>query len=500
MYTPKSLPDQEKGGDGAAAAQAGPPLRFFTSARSWDPPSVEPEYRHLPLIAPSRDPNKAGSAFEFSVQDRVFPGFYEPGADTPRRAAFWFENRNPKPVVMQLLGVSCTACSGGRLAAIPPEVTRRHLHRTALAALPVGTFHAFGVGLADPAAELDRLDWTAHKYRDNPNAAYRVPAAPEPPDTWAPQWGILELTFTVKESKVLTAGFALQVEGGTEPPAKQDFVISYATAEACSVSRPAIDVGEINPLTGDREYQFLVYSATRGPGSEFGDLAPPVCAVQAAPGQDPGPFLAVTRVERVPDGELFEVAAETAKNGQLTKVQAAYRVTVAVRPKVGEARLDLGALDRTVFMTVGTATAAVKVVGTVRGAVWLGNGKTGVELPTFKGRLGTVHTPELVTESAGTDLTVVADESKPRFFKFELVRKPDRGGQGYYDLRITGAAGPPVRGPRPGRGGGAGSGPGATAPGDRSGGRGGRGRGRRAGVPPTPQRIRLPIRGSGEQG
>lgn len=489
MYTAPT-PEAEKtpgvGDTGPTAAE--PPLRFFSSARRWDPPSLAPEYRHLPNLAPSRDPSKEVPS-EYSLQDRVFQGFYEPGPDTPRRAAFWFENRNPRPVLMQLRGVSCGACSGGRVAAIPPELTKAYLQRSALAALPLGPFNAFGVGLADPAAEFAKLDWNTQKFSEHPNALYKVPAAPAAPDPWAPQWGVLELTFTVaKDPRIpLTADFATQVEGTAQSGAHR-FAIFFAPAEACAVSRPVIDAGEINQLTGDREYQFLVYSTTRGPGSEFGDLDAPVCTVQATPGLDPGPFVAVTKVVRVPEGELFEVAQETAKAGQFTNVRAAYRVTAALRPQVGDARLDIGALERTIFITVGTATTAVRVTATVRGAVWLANNKPDIELPTFKGRLGTVHTTELVAESAGLDLAVVEDECKPRFFKYELTPKPDRGGQGYYELKVTVPATRQygaidrsavvvleVRPKKP-----AGAAPNAPAP--------------------PGQRVRIPVRGFGEQG
>lgn len=440
MYTPKQQDDSDKGAQ-SSTGQIGeePPLRFFNSARSWDPPSIDLKYRHLPNLAPSRDPSKEDPE-SFALQDRVFPGFYEPGSETPRRAAFWFENRNPHSVLMQLKGVSCGACSGGRVAAIPPELLKGVLQRTALGALPIGTFNPFGISLAaGPAAEFDKkLEWTTHKFSESPNATYQVPAAAATPDKWAPQWGILELTFTVhKDPKVpLTAQFATQVEGTTQRGANM-FAIMFAASEACAVSRSSIDVGEINQLTGDREYTFLLYSATRGRTSEFGDLLPPVCTVQADPGVDPGRFVEVTKVVRVPDAELFEVAQETAKAGQITKVQAAYRVTVTVRPQVDGARIPIGALDRTVFISSGTAAVGVKVNAMVKGAVWLANGKAEIEIPTFKGRLGTVHAPELVTESTGLELSVVEDESKPRAFKYQLVPKPDRGGQGYYDLKIT---------------------------------------------------------------
>ncbi|MDY3552650.1 hypothetical protein R5W24_001736 [Gemmata sp. JC717] len=483
MYTPKPQEETKSGGDGAAASNSEPPLRFFNSERTWDPPSSELKYRHLPNLAPS-----AIKGDDYSLQDRVFAGFYEPSSETLRRAAFWFENRNPNPVLLQLKGISCTACSGGRLAAIPPEVTKTYLQRTALASLPIGTFNAFGVGLLEPAVEFDKLEWTTHKYRDDPNATYKVPAAPANPDKWTAQWGILELTFTVsKDPKVpLSAQFATKVEGTNQVGAHL-FGIMFAASEACAVSRSTIDVGEINQLTGDREYTFVLYSATRGPKSEFDDLLPPVCTVQATPGTDAGPFVAVTKVVRVPDADLFEVVQETAKAGQLTKVKAAYRVTVAVRPQVNGARIPLGALDRTIYISSGSATAAVKVNAMVKGAVWLANGKTEIEVPTFKGRMGTVHVPELVTESTAVELTVVEDESRPRGFKYQLTPKADRGGQGYYDLRITippsaqfGAFRDAVvvleaKPKKP-----AGASPDATAP--------------------QGQRIRIPVRGFGEQG
>lgn len=482
-YTPEPIERDKGAGGDSGQTRTEPPLRFFTSTRTWDPPLLTPEYRHLPLLAPSADPSKE-DPLAFSLQDRIFQGFYEPSPEV-RRAAFWFENRNPQSVTLQLKGVNCGACSGGRLASIPPEVTKAYLHRTALAALPIGVFNAFGVGLADPAAEFSKLNWTTHKFSESPNATYKVAAAPAVADKWAPQWGILELTFSVsKDPKVpLESVFATQVDG-TDNVGGHKFSIFFAPSEPFAVSRPTIDVGEINQLTGDREYTFLLYSATRGPGSEFGDLDKPVCTVQATPGIDPGPFVAVTNIQRVPDGDLFEVAQQTAKTGRLTKVQAAYRITVALRPQVGDARLDIGAFDRTVFMTVGNSTASVKISAMVRGAVWLANGKTEIEIPTFKGRLGTVHTPELVTESSAIELAVAEDECRPRFFKYELVKKPERGGQGYYDLKITV---PPTRQygaidrssvvvleVRPAKGA---KGPGAA-----------------------PQRIRIPVRGSGEQG
>ncbi len=443
QYTQKPPEVEPKGKPGESGTSRNePPLVFFASTRVWDPPSLAPEYRDFPLLAPSRDPSKE-LPFSFSMQDRIFQGFYEPGPQE-RRTAFWFENRNPHSVTLQLKDLGCSACSGGRVAAIPPEVTKAYLHRTALAALPIGPFNAFGVGLADPAADFDKLDWTSHKFSDNRNAAYKVPPAPAVPDKWSAQWGILEFTFIVHPKPVipLWTEFATQVDGNPEQVGRHRFEIFFSPSEACLVSTPTIDAGEINQLTPDREYTFLVYSATRGPGSEFGDLDLPKCVIQAPPGIDPGQFVEVTKVERLPQHELFDVVREAAKQGRFTKVQGAYRVTVVVRPKIGKARLDIGQMERTVYLTAGDAKPqSVLVSAMVRGPVWLASGKSDIELETFKGRLGLKEHSigELLTEAPGTELSIVKADCKPQIvgWEYEVVKKADRGGRGVYDLKIT---------------------------------------------------------------
>ncbi len=438
QYTQKPQEKEDDAGSGPASVSNTPPLVFFTRTRMWDPPNITwPGYANLPLLAPSYDPSKENK-FEFSPQDRVFAGFFEPNKEKVRGAAFWFENRNAKPVTMQLKGINCSACSGGRLAAIPPDVTRAYLQRTALAALPIGTFNAFGVGLADPAADFSKLEWTKYKFSEHPDATYKVPAAPATPDKWTPQWGILELQFAVGENpKIpLQANFATVVDG-TQQVGAHEFSIYFAPAEAFAVSRSAIEVGEVNQLTGDREYQFLVYSATRGPGSEFDDLTPPLCDIQAPTGIAPGKFVEVTKIERLPDSDLQSVAAEVARGGKFSRVQSAYRVTVAVRPKIGDSQLDIGLMERTIHVTAGGAKPqSIRVTATVRGAVWLATGNTEVTVPTFNSRAGTVHTETLVTETAGMELVLIEDQCTPRFIKYALTKKEDRGGRGYYELKL----------------------------------------------------------------
>ncbi len=453
VYTPPKPSDVGKEKPGTSGVTNNePPLRFFSSTRAWDPPSLAPEYQHFPLLAPSRDPSKE-LPFQFSVQDRVFQGFYETGPQV-RCAAFWFENRNSRSVTLQLQGVNCGACSGGRVAAIPPAVMKAYMHRTALASLPIGAFNAFGVGLADPAADFERLEWTRHKFSENPHATYKVPAAADPPDKWAPQWGILELTFTVSDNpKVpLVSGFATEVDGSPDQRGEHSFQIFYAPSQPFVVSTPTIDVGEINQLTKDAEYTFLVYSATRKPDPkwEFGDLPEPTCVVQAPTGIEVGKFVEVAKkVERLPESALLDVERDLDRQKKFTKVLTAYRVTVTVRRKVGDTQLDIGQMERTIYITAGDAKPqAVLVTAMVKGPVGLANGKTSIEIPPFKGRegFGEKHADgafagrsigELVTDAPGMELAVVEGECRPKFIKYEVVKKADRGGRGVYDLKVT---------------------------------------------------------------
>jgi hypothetical protein len=448
QYTPPKDTDDPNKTTTTAGQPGEPPLRFFTSARHWDPPLLSvPGYRNLPLLAPSAVGSAEGNG-SYSLQDRVFQGFYERSDSALRRTQFWFENRNPNPVTVELKGVSCTSCTGGRLAALPPEVTRELFQHTALAALPLGPFRGYGVGLVGPAAQLDRLQWTEYAFSEHPHAQFHVPPTANP-DKWAPyQWGILELTFKVGAQpgdpvKPLQALFAEQVNG-TAQMGEDRFVIAFESALPCDLDRRSIDLGKIDPLSGDRAYEVILFSSTRGPGSEFGDLSPPSFLVEA-PSKiaDPVKFVEVTKVERVPEADLVAVAERLAtEHKRLTRVRAAYRLTVAVRPKVGETRMDLGLFERTVWLSAGEVTVPLSIKGMVRGAVWMDSDRTDIDFASFDGARGLTQRVDLYTEKTGMDLVVVTDECKaesaPKFpFDTTLEKQPDRGGQGHYLLKIA---------------------------------------------------------------
>ncbi len=201
QYAP---PDEPTKPDGPRERKE-PPLRFASSTRFWDAPDFfSPEgvhFRGFPLTAPSATPADPEQPFRFELQNRVFPGFYEVQSDaggTKHSASFWFENPHRQSVTMRLQHVNCGACSGGRVAAIPPDVTRQLLQMSGVSVLPQGLMSGLPIGMVGPAANLspDLLKWQHYTFRNNPHPDYIIPPA-DNKDGWSPQWGILELQFSV---------------------------------------------------------------------------------------------------------------------------------------------------------------------------------------------------------------------------------------------------------------------------------------------------------------
>src|SRR5262249_825773 len=207
-------------------------------------------------------------------------------------------------------------------------------------------------------AKISVLPMTEFHFLDTPNATYKVPGATNP-DKWSPQWGIFTLTFTVSENdntKLLAAEFATQVDG-TQIVGMNVFKIGFHRAPPFEVSQPVIDVGRLDDLSGDREYTIVLYSSTRGPSSEFGDFDMPDARVQAPlTGGEPGKFIEVTKMERIPDAELPDLMAALATKQRSMRVMAAYRATVVLRPKVGDVKLDIGQLARNINFVSGSGS------------------------------------------------------------------------------------------------------------------------------------------------
>ncbi|MBX9622206.1 MAG: hypothetical protein K2X82_00170 [Gemmataceae bacterium] len=396
-----------------------PPLVFATNARRWDP------------VSPS-------------LPDRLFPGFY-PVGDQEHSAAFWFENRNREKVVMQLRAVNCGACSGGRVRVLPADLTRE-LMRTAATSValnglvPGPAAGLFATPMVGPAVQLERAladpaKWTRYNFidhvKDLSQVKYEV-AGTDNPDGWTPRWGILELLFKVKPNPVrpLQADFVSRVEG-TDRTGADRFSILYEPAAAVEIDKPKLDAGEVSPGAPEQTVGFVAFSAV-DPA-----LPPPALRVEGGPaeGEDhvtAGPPAPLSEAER----QAFS-AALSLMSGQPYKVAAAYRVPVTVRSAAGGRPADIGRIERTVWVTAGSEVRQVQVSAVVRGPVYLAGAAKEITLPTFASADGGTGVADLVTEKAGTELAVVADQCQPKYLKVDLQKLPDRGEKGAYRLKVT---------------------------------------------------------------
>lgn len=492
QYTPRT-PDDDPDAKGPDTAATELPLRFANATRMWDPPdtiSVVPphgiRYRGFPLSAPSANPAKSydndGNPFEYSLQDRTFPAFFEPG-EKLYGTSFWFENRNTRPVVIQLKSVSCVACSGGRIAPIPPPVTRQLLQMSAVGCLPQGLFNCLSLGMGGPAANLqpERLVWEQHLYKEEKNPSYTVPAANDT-DGWSPQWGILELQFKVMAAspKAIGAEFAMHVEGSDAAvPAK--FAISFEGVNPFEVSPARIDVGELTGNSDARNFELLVFSSTRGPErtgvGEPGDLLPPKVDVRmVGGGPDSGMFVTVSPPVRVPQQELLALTDQLVRQvGKPIRVESAYRIGVHLTPNVGKNKIDIGLLERDIWVAAsGASERRVRLTGLVRGPVWLDNDRTDIDLLAYRSRDGISNQRfRLIAEEKAAKVAVVGVEGDAAdFLKVALEEQPPIGDYGQFDLKLT------------------------VAPNART--------GAWSGVivlevkGPMPQRIRIPVKGRGQ--
>lgn len=433
-----------------------PPLRFFSSSRYWDPPDFHTRftwnYEGLPMVAPSADKAKQDDPFRFSLQDRIFPGFFEIQSDAvgPKNSAdFWFENRHDRPITMQVDYVSCTQCTAGWVAPVPPEVSKQILQSSMTSVLPQGLFNGLPLCMVGPAADLhpDRLAWQKHSFRDISNAVYKIPAA-DNADGWSPQWGIVKLQFAVGMigPKPIEMRFQNSVDG-TKLTKIDKLIIAFEGINPFELSRVMIDVGEMNENSAPKKYEIIAFSSTRGMGQTaaggLGDLAAPTVRVNMPQTQagDPGQFVTVGEPTRVPEQELPRIAEQLALQQQGNRhyrVEAAYRYPVTINPRIGETRIDIGLMDRDIYFTLPGVEQKVAVRGLVTGAVWLDNNQHDIEVPRFDLTKGYTKDYSLVTARNDMVVHVVGDECRPKYLQVRLEKnpKPPSADRGYYILKL----------------------------------------------------------------
>ena len=449
QYSPR-LEEEKESISPASTGSREPPLRFFSSERRWDPPTEEPTYQGLYLLAPSafaaRD---AEDRSRFNLQDRIFPGFFEVGSQV-HSASFWCENRHSQPALLQLERVSCASCSGGRFAALPPELTRQMLQMQAAAILPQLGINLFPLAQVGPAARWGAYlqqpaSWQAYRFREEPHATFRMPAANNS-DGWSPQWGILELQFQVETygaREPLRANFITVLEGSNQF-STNTFTIHFEGVNPFEVSPAVLSLGEISEQTPAKQYDLIVYSSTRGyttGATTVTAFTPPSVDIRLPRGLPgtPGPFVSVGTPQPLTAEELSAFRQRLmAEQKRPVRVTAAYRYPVLLQPTIGDQRIEIGQLVREIwFAAPGALERMVRLSGVVRGQVWLDENASDINLGVFPLLRGAgPHTVYLFTERPDMVLVEVPSERSPRYLQVQLQRLPPRGGRGRYELKL----------------------------------------------------------------
>ena len=384
----------------------------------------------------------------FDLPDQIFPGFYE-GGPTEYPASFWLENRHAAPVTMQLstIATGCSKCSSGRFAPIPPEVMDQLFLTTVLSGLPQGLTSGLPLGVAATSANLDpaRMNWQYHKHSEMAHPQYTIPAAPGSAHLFPYQWGIFELLFKVEgKGKPLAASYDLKVEG-TSLVESATLQVIFEGVDAFDVSPQSIDIGNWSETSDPRTFNIVVYSLTRGPNRkgpyDSGNLEPPSVDVRMPGGiRDLGGFITVGPAVRISEpselGKLM-VKLSNAQKKPL-KIESAYEFTVTVNPKVGGERMDLGLLERDVLFALPgmKEPKTVRLKGMVTGDLELANHRTDIELPSYRVSTGITFPVSVIAKHKDAVVTLVPDECRPKFVNYKLTKVNRDENQGYYELSV----------------------------------------------------------------
>src|SRR5207249_6579393 len=171
---------------------------------------------------------------------------------------------------------------------------------------------------------------------------------------------ILELNFQAKppgtKAPILTE-FGSRVEG-TDQVGVDRFTIMYESVLGFEVDRTQIAIGELSETSSPQTYELLVFSSTR---DKMPALTVRVLMPTGVAGE-PGGFISTGSPVAAPEEELERLAESIAmKAGRPGRVRSAFRVPVTVKVKDGDRRLDIGQVERVIWITEGADTKQVSV-------------------------------------------------------------------------------------------------------------------------------------------
>src|SRR5262249_46144167 len=241
-------------------------------------------------------------------------------------------------------------------------------------------------------------------------------------------------TVRPNPSVPLRAEFVTQVKD-TDKSGVNTFNIFFEHANPFELVPPGFDIGELTENSPTKTVEFVIGSATRGVGAEppYDKLPEPSIKVLMPGGAgEPGPFVSVGKPVPILGEDLDNLAGRVSSGPRNpVRLLSAWKVPVTISPRVGDARIDIGQLDREIWVTfpgVGGDAKFIKIRGNVRGSIWLTDAKE-IDLETFAGKDGVTKAFELTVEKAGTEVALVPDQIRPDFLQVVLEKLPDRGGQ-----------------------------------------------------------------------
>jgi hypothetical protein len=359
-------------------------------------------------------------------QNRYFVGFYEKGAENS--VLFWFRNEGTEEAVLTFLGVSCTTCTGIRMAVVPQAALDEFVVHDALAVLPIGPA-GIPTLLPIPASMdlLSKLEWVDCQV-DKPGTTIKIPPATGPN---RPTWGVVRFGF---KAHVLgpwdpKAGFSVQSAGNssTQPV---ELGVHFVGVEPFNVSPIEVGISELAEGAVPASFDLHYWSVMR-PQSE---LPPPQTRVG---GDDP--FVDVGKPVIMTAEELAKVAAKigaSLKDPNLS-LRSGYRIPVTVRREAPGHQPDIGLFEKFLFVTgPGDRVLKVLVKGRVTGLVWIEDGQR-VDMKSYNYRSGTSTTATLVTGKPDLELTLVPEETRPVFLKASLGAAKDEPGRRTWPLTLT---------------------------------------------------------------
>jgi hypothetical protein len=369
--------------------------------------------------------------------------YWDPDVEVgaPGQYVFWCQNRNDKPVIVRVPGVSCQ-CAGADLAIVPSDAYRDYVVESAIAGGPLCP--AFIPTAAwTHLAFSRRLSWNVLIKVGQQGEATVPPADP----MTGPQFALIRLFWSGKApvgAKTISADVFAGIGDGNPSHNKLEAAINVVPAfdlirrdeSGKWVSVRELPFGDLVAEAVVRQDIFLT-STTR---------AHLLANIASEPSD-----ACISWTEPVPASaaELESLQDYMKAEDKARRLKSVYKVQVTIRERVetdigGKKEihaLDLGLLERKYTVsTVDGGAMSVTIKGRVLGEVTLlGGAENGrIELGnSFPADQDKTRNVVLLAEREGLELSLSEAEIIPNFLKVKLEPLPQLGGRNQYRLSVT---------------------------------------------------------------